>query len=388
MPRQYSYININDYYFCLQQNPAVLAWILFFRRDELIAVKPWLAKDFPLWRTTYFRHRWKLIKSDLNTIAFFLQCRLNLRKAEKVRLPVYGQFGVPVHKGYKIFNIFNGTATKIFDADVNILSVLGEIDQMRRASLIDFAPSLKSWDIDGKFYEEEYINGSVEISQRSLDSAVFLKTFCREVVPCISNLMAFEKPAQRDLKEYAGELITDLEVGISSMKASKANEVDMIMNFVHSMAENLHADGSRSVYLAFTHGDFCPANILRTKGGIKFIDWESAAYRSMLFDFYSYFFYRPVCLECDIDKMHSEINGALPALFSRLNSGMTDLPAHIADSADVYRKLYYLELICKLVERKSTDNRLDIMDYIRRYIGAFNNYEQYASREDAGICAA
>jgi len=100
----------------------------------------------------------------------------------------------------------------------------------------------------------------------------------------------------------------------------------------------------------------------------------TAGYRSLLFDFYSYFFYRPVNIKISVEKMSAELNQALPVFISGLDWRWRS-PANLSASEDVYRRLYYLEYLCKLTERMLTDNRLNIMDYIIRYIEAFSHYE-------------
>ena len=378
--RQYSYVKIDDYYFCLQQNPVVLAWILFFKREDLISIQPWLKKNFPRWSTIYFRYQWKIFKRDLITLIVFVRYKLSLRNADPVHLPVYGQFGMAVHKGYKIFNLRSGVVTKIFDSDVNKSSILNEIERMKKVSQIDFAPSLRRWDTDERCYEEDYVNGTVASAHRSADSAALLKAFYREAAPCINSLILFEKPVTKNLKEYIIELTGSLKFSKSSGKELNVNEVDKFNDFVNSIIEKLNAERDHPVYLVFSHGDFCPANILSTKDGIRIVDWETAGYRSLLFDFYSYFFYRPVNIKISVEKMSAELNQALPVFISGLDLKSTDVPLHLAVSEDVYRRLYYLEYLSKLVERMLTDNRLDIMDYIIRYIEAFSHYEMNTIR--------
>ncbi len=379
--RQYSYVKIADYYFCLQQNPAVLAWILFFKREDLISIQPWLKKNFPRWSTVYFRYQWKIFKRDLITLIVFVQYKLSLRNADPVHLPVYGQFGMAVHKGYKIFNIRSGVVTKIFDFDVNKSSILNEIERMKKVSQIGFAPSLRRCDTDERCYEEDYVRGTVASAHRSPDSTVLLKAFYREAVPCMNSLILFEKPVTKNLKEYINELISSLKFSNSSRKELNVNEVDKINDFVNSIIEKLNVEENHTVHLVFSHGDFCPANILSTKDGIRIVDWETAGYRSLLFDFYSYFFYRPVCNKIPVDKMISEINEALPIFMSELALRAPEITENLLVLVKIYRRLFYIEYLSKLVERDLTDKLLNMTDYIMRYIEAFGSYENLISKD-------
>lgn len=376
MPRQYEYITIDNYYFCLQQNPVVLAWVLFFRRDDLITVRPWLKKkNMPPWRRICSRYYWNIFKQNLITLLVFVQCRLNLRELDTAHLPVYGHFGIAVHKGYKIFNLRTRVVTKIFGPDIDKSSILSEIEQLKKVAQISFAPSLKSWDIDERWYQEDYIRSNIADAHSSTDSSTFLEVFYRETVPCMHSLILFQRPVAIDLAGYLKKLISILEVSGLSKDDSNLVEAKMIRDFVDSTVRQLNAEGTVLVQMVFTHGDFCPANSLRTKDGIIFIDWESSMCRSMFFDFYSYFFYRPVCLKISNDKVYSEINEALPVVMSILDFKRFDTSENIITLENIYRRLYYIELICKLAERKMTDNRLNIMDFILRYVEAFSSYE-------------
>ena len=63
-------------------------------------------------------------------------------------------------------------------------------------------------------------------------------------------------------------------------------------------------------------------------------------------------------------------------LFQELDKKVPDVSHSLLSLEKIYRWLYYIELICMLVEREITDSNLDIMDYILRYIEAFNQYEE------------
>ena len=376
MSRQYQYIKLDNYYFCLQQNLLVLAWILFLKRDDLITIQPWLKKkNMPRWRMICSRYYWNILKQNLITLRVFAQCRLKLQKLDAVYLPVYGQFGMLVHKGYKVFNLRTRLVTKIFDPDVNELSIINEIEQLKKVSQINFAPSLRKWDINGRWYQEDYIRSNIASAHRSSDSGIFLKAFHKEALPCMHSLMLFQRPVTKDLAVYLKELIGIIENGKLLKKNLDSKEANIFREFVHSIIERLNAEVNHKVLLVFSHGDFCPANFLNTKEGLRIVDWESTKYRSLLFDFYSYFFYRPVSPKLPVDKMFSEINEALPILVSRLSSRTPDVTGNLLALVMIYRHLYYIERLCMLVERDLTDNRLNMTDYIMRYIEAYKGYE-------------
>ena len=382
---QYKYIKLDCYYFCFRQNLAVLAWILFFKREDLITIQPWLKKDLPFWKTVYFQYQWKSFKHNLVNLIFFVQCRLGLRNLDTVYLPVYGHFGIYVHKGFKIFNLRSGTVTKIFDTDVNKSIIQNEIEQLKKVSQIDFVPTLKRWNIDQRWYEEDYIRSSIPLSHRAADSVTFLNAFRKEAVPCINSLILFQSPETNNLADYFRKLIDVLESSKLSEKSSDSKESNIYRDFMHSMVKKLDAEGDLPIHLVFTHGDFCPANLLNTKNGLKIVDWETAKHRSLLFDFYSYFFYRITSGNLSVNKVVFEINEALPNFLSQLSMRVPDITKDIFDFVKVYRFLFYIEYVCKLVERDLTDNRLNMTHYICLNIDAFNQYENALTTQNSEI---
>ena len=233
----------------------------------------------------YVRWHWKMFKRNVIHLIIFVQCRLGLRdNVQMVQLPVYGQFGMAVHKGYKIFNLRRGVVIKIFDPDVNQSSILHEIEQLKKISQIDFAPSLTKCDTAERWYEEEYIRSTIPSAHRSADLRTLLKAFYEEAMPCLKSLMSFQSPEVKDHMVYLKELIGIPEVRRLSTEELAGSEFEKIKSFLDYMVGRLREKGNVPIYLVFTHGDFCPANMLSTKRGIKFIDWESAKVRSALFD--------------------------------------------------------------------------------------------------------
>lgn len=298
-----------------------------------------------------------------------------LRNLETVQLPVYGHFGTHVHKGYKIFNLYSNTATKIFDADVSKSSIMQEIEQLKRVSQTSFAPSLRKWDINERWYQEDYIWSNIATAHRSPDSDIFLKAFYREAMPCLNSLILFQPPQTKNLSRYLREIMGILEKSEFSREKLFLEEAVMFDKFVHTTVERLNAVVDYSVHLVLSHGDFCPSNLLNSKDGLKIVDWESAEHRSLLFDFYSYFFYRSVSSKCPTAPMVSEITEALQYFISQLSLMSPDITDNLLASVKTYRHLYYIERLCMLVERDLTDKNVSMKDYIFRYIKAFQAYE-------------
>ena len=62
------------------------------------------------------------------------------------------------------------------------------------------------------------------------------------------------------------------------------------MRYLNKIGLSLINKEIYKINLVFSHGDYSLVNILRTKNGIKVIDWEGAAFRNPLYDLYNFFF--------------------------------------------------------------------------------------------------
>lgn len=386
---QYQYIKIDHYYFCLQQNLMVFAWVIFCKREDLITIQPWRKKSVTPCSSLSVRYHLNMFKRNVIHLMMFVKCRFGLRdNVEMVRLPVYGQFGMAVHKGYKLFNLYRGVVTKIFDPDVNQSSIEREIEQLKKVSQIDFAPSLIKFDMAERWYEEEYIRSTIPSAHRSTDSRILLKAFYEEAMPCLKSLMAFQSPEVKDHMVYLKELIGIPEVRRLETEEQTGSGFEKIKSFLEGMVERLRGERNIHLYLVFTHGDFCPANMLKTRRGLKCIDWEMAQYRSALFDWYSYFFYRMVSSRHSVEKVASEINEGLPNFISEVATQMPEVAQSLAPAEHVYRWMYYVEEVVKGLERERTDKNLDILADIVGYIEAFIRHEEVLAGKAQGVTCA
>jgi hypothetical protein len=377
---------MNDRYYCLQQNPIVLAWIIFLKKSSLdLVYRPYPRKI--LHKILFLLQRkWRTFRRNFLLYLALIRYKY-LQKISKstLTLPIYGQIGKVAHQGYKIFDFRRRVVTKVFDHNVDRDRVLKEIEKLKIVSQIDFAPSLRRWNIEERWYEEEYIEGYLDVdhSYKPVDNSVTVANkFHHIITPCIEKLILLQSPMTVNVTEYANDLREMFEssrILRQGFKKVDKKEIDGIKEFFHSTIEQLNAEQSGSFYLVFTHGDFCSANILNTKDRIKIIDWGNATYRSALFDFYSYFFYRPYRGKISVSEVVSEINEALPFFISKLSLKAPDISKSLLSLEKVYRWFYYIEAVYLDVEREMTDTNLDIMESILRYIEVFDRYEGIVS---------
>ena len=388
---EYKYVKINDRYYCLQQNPVVLAWMLFLKKSSLDLVFRAYPRKISNKIFVWGQRKRRAFRRNLSVYIDLIRYKY-IRKISKsaITLPIYGQVCKKAHRGYKIFDFRRGVVTKVFDRDIAKNSILEEIEKLKMVSRIDFAPSLKRWNIEEQWYEEDYIEGYLDVDHSYIpadDSVTVAEKFRYIINPCLENLILFQPPMTVNLTEYVNDIIKNFEgsrLFRQDLGKIDNKEIREIRKFFSSTIEQLNVGQNCPIYLVFTHGDFCSANILNTKHNIKILDWENATYRSALFDFYSYFFYRPYRRKISVDELVPEINETLPFLISKMSLKAPDISKSLVSLEKVYRLLYYIEAVCLDVKREMTDTNLDIMESIRISIDVFKNYEEVLSRKNRG----
>lgn len=377
--QKYQYVKTNNLYYCLKQNAVVLAWVLFFTKSSLDplfwAPMPSKGHNFLRWS----KNNYHFLKVRLEKLIDLLRYKYRLKRPESsILLPAYGHVCKPAHKGYKIFDLRRKRVIKIFDDDVDRQSVVDEIEKLREILEISFAPSIRRWNTEEYWYEEDYIDGFPDVDRSYkplLDSSGMKEMFHKNIAPRIEAIMLFQKPQKKKLSIYTDEITKTLKKFSSYREKTESDETNKMKEFISSITEQLNTMMDCSVYLLFTHGDFCSANILNTNDSIKVIDWEHTTYRSALFDFYSYFFYRPYRGRISTNDMALEINKLLPLFVAGLREKAADISDSIISMPKVYRWLYYLERISMLLEREKTDTNLDIRKRILRFIEMYQEYE-------------
>ena len=377
MSHRYQYVKLNDRYYCLQQNPFILAWILFFKKNTLLPMT--IGNGLVKWSRKWIKNEiWDYYcfsRANLSKLSSFVKYKFHLKNIDTlVELPFYGQICVLVNKGYKIFDLRRGVAIKVYRNDVDLLTITNELECLKKGSLFDFAPSIIRWNITERWYEEDYKSGSLDYSSKPRNSSTLLRKYYQDVVPCLESLILRQSPITKNTIDYVNEIKS-----ILLRQRLDVQNIDKIWDFIQSMDERLHSEGNSPIFLVLTHGDFCPANMLNTRHGLRVVDWESATCRSALFDFYSYFFFRAVHQKLPLDKLGAEINVALPYFISKLDLIAPDISKSLKSFEKIYRWIYYVERIYMLIEREKYDTKHNIMNVILRFIEIFNAYEETCS---------
>jgi hypothetical protein len=245
-------------------------------------------------------------------------------------------------------------------------SIRSEIERVRKVAQYDFAPSVRRWDIEARWYEEDYVNGS---PITAADMKTYSKNYYQYAAPCIENMIFCEGLQVTNSAEYVNHIM-DIFSGQLLGHGLDMSGVRPIKDFMYVIADALCNAGDLRIHLAMSHGDFDPCPVLRTKRGIKVIDWEYMAHRSILFDLYNYFIVQ-LFWRHTVPNLVSEIDRALASLQSRLALRTPDVAESLRPLARFYRWLYYVERICSVMEVRGRD-----VKSMWRWMEAFNSYEE------------
>lgn len=350
MGSQFRYIEIGGdgrrkRYLCLDQNPVRLAFMLY-----LIGMKG--------------LRRLGCGKKSLGRL-LLNQIRPSGNGAD-LTLPVFGSLCLRVNNGHLAFDLGRKAVVKVFDEEMEKTDIEDEIEKVRRVGKLGFAPRLRRWSPEDRWYEMDYVEHMPEKTAvaRVID---FYDFYYRHVESCIEKMVLFDRPVTVLAGDYIKFVIESVGGGLNAER--KWDTSGKICAFISSTAERIES-GNRPVFLVFSHGDFGSHNILVGKMGMTVIDWEYSSTRPALFDFFSFFFnMRP-----RMEFIHApRINEAVESLRSRLTVKSPAIAASIEESVDVYRWSFYVETVCKYLKREMTPER---EGKISRTIEAFRSFER------------
>jgi hypothetical protein len=359
MSHLYKYARISNRFFCLQQNPIRLAFYLYFLNKS---------QQLHLGSARY---------SVFRTIAKLIQYQLRLGENFRVlELPFYSNLCLRVHRGYKFFNFKRKTVVKSIEAEVSPFYVASEINAVRKASSLDFAPKIRNWNIPDRWYEEDFVNGSLCHLNSGSHTFFTHGIFQRELADCFEEMILLQIPVIVDIQEYTNrlaEIIAKRKASTTLIDKTKLSSLD---RFIELTTKSIYLKKIK-IPLVFSHGDFSLVNILNTKNGKKVIDWEGANTRNPLYDLYN-FFLTELYYNRAAKSLVTEINGAILNLHARLKRKVPEISATIMEFSPIYRQLYYLERVCLLFERALNEN---VIKVIFRSINVFNSYEKMTAKK-------
>lgn len=355
MPDNYQYVPASRRYFCLQQNPIRLVWYLYVYSRSLEL------------------HTGRIRPQVLRIIARLIQYRFSgSRAVAALTLPFYGNLCLPVHRGYKIFDFRRKIVVKLMRAEIDSAVVSTEIEAVRKAGRLDFAPRILNWDLQERWYEEEFINGCPFYANPTAKTNIFFEIFHLHITPCLEKMILLQPPQSVEIREYVQHLSQLAENKKFFIVGTNNQASNLIYGFIESIVSQVLKKAEGKIPLVFSHGDFSLVNILKGDDGIKVIDWEDAAQRNPLYDLYNYFFTESYYGRTT-SKIMTEVNEAIKSLQERLVTKSPEVAATLLSSAEIYRRLYYLERLGMLLEREFSSK---ILEVILRSLDVFNACEE------------
>jgi thiamine kinase-like enzyme len=284
---------------------------------------------------------------------------------------------------------------KVFDPEVKAAQVEREIDAVERAARLEFAPQVLSSNLAERWYEEELVEGVPGLPPGDLPHGVhverFLEFFHREVLPCLEKVVLLEGVRFQDLGPYTDALsaaVTEerTDGGGSPERQAKVAAVRAYMASARSqlMAASDHDVLLQRVPVVFSHGDFEQNNLLRTKTGVRIIDWEAAGERSILYDLYNFFFYEIYCGRIE-GSIVPQIDQAIAALVAHIEKQHPLLEREFLTHSSFSRRLFYLEWLCMVLGRDYKDKNLDVA---LRMIATYERFEKNAEQASPVASAA
>jgi thiamine kinase-like enzyme len=332
----------------LDQNPFYFLWLLMCRRS--------------------------LLRNGLGkmVLARLIKAKFSPKHKRKVlRLPVNGNWCWSVRGGVKVFDMGRKSVTKVYEPGTDKLIIKKEVSLLSKIGRQEVAPSLKKWNIDEGWYEEELIHGLSGdglIPKESPD--VVMDRYFSFIEPNLKKIILAGSPKLLSAVRYLKTLENSLEIRPDN---SSDKEVFKAHTFIHETASRcrgLVGEGQSKIYLTFCHGDFHQFNMFWTGSALKMIDWEAAQRLSLLFDFFN-FFLSQIYLENTSLDWPKEVNNGLEKMRSILSEQAPHLAENIFECAELYRLIYYIERIHTFLGPFGLDSRR-----ISRWIEAFRKFEK------------
>jgi hypothetical protein len=354
MAPEYPYIPVAGKYFCSGCNLVSLAWTLLVKTRSLnLGSLGIQQRQLPTILQSIVRHR-KHAQADSTDILI---------------LPAFGHLCMRVHQGYKVFNLSKLTTTKIFDQNLDAVTAANEINSIRDASSLDFAPTLIEVDPGNAWYTETFCPGKRSSKKEASDPAAIYE---RIVGDHLSQMISSKPLRTTELAEYLHGTRDSISQRLTNFDNELSRRID---DFVRRIATRLEASTDSPIQLAFTHGDFSFVNFLYRNSDITVIDWESARQRSILHDLYNYFLTELYYGRIQ-SNLSTPIDDAISSLIRRLVLIDPEFPEKLIDSKDTYRWLYYLERLLTLLDREPSSGQMNV---INRSIDTFDKHESRVS---------
>ncbi|SDQ09979.1 hypothetical protein [Virgibacillus salinus] len=334
--------------------------------------------------TFNFYNKKKKFKESGNTIStvktnYYGHCLLQLRQGEQ-----------------KIFNFRDKVVITSFPRHGAPIEVDKVICNARIATQCSLAPRVINWDIGEQYIIEEYIN-----HRRPSYSFNNLEKIYSETFPILEKILFSTTPDPVKINSYTQKRFYFIESLIKKHQLNNPDFASIIqktirfLDFIKFMIENYKR--VEEIILVSSHGDFWEGNILLNNKYARVIDWSTLGKRSFYFDYY-YFLFMLASNKSGFDKVDKEgITQLADVLAKSINayyeeikrkSNCSSLDIRNIQYAEIYRYLFYLELIeLKLVENNPNEEAKS-MNEIITWISRFELIEEIINSHGASYISS
>ena len=301
-----------------------------------------------------------------------------LRSRYVVELPAFGEIGMHVHGGSKLFDLGRREVTKIFNPETSEPDAAQEVAAARQVSEIPHAPKFVDADPGLAWYREEYICGTHATDEAFRRGKAILE-FYPAVEKCLLDLVATEAVRQVDAGSHFGQLASNtfgdrwLDAGMEEEHVKEiAAYLDSLRRWLTSQA------GSAHLQLVPVHGDFSLVNAIATTDGLRFIDWEGISPGCVYDDIFNFLF-----VERYYQRASDSFMNDMSAFLDRYGQAVRKRFPELADATEVdprfARRQYYLERLRLLLDREVSPNLFKVL---RRSIEMFREFDREAGDDE------
>ena len=297
-----------------------------------------------------------------------------LRSGQIVELPAFGEIGVQVHGGSKLFDLGRREVIKIFNPGTNEPDAAQEIAAARQVSKVPVAPRFVDADPGMAWYREEYICGTHATDEEFRRGKAILE-FYPAVEKCLLDLVGTEAVREVETEPYFRELAAKAHCGRWLNAGLSEDHVKGVFAYIDGLRRWLTSQAqSAHLQLVPVHGDFSLVNAIATTDGLRFIDWEGISTGCVYDDIFNFLF-----VERYYERATGSFMNDMSAFLDRYGQAVRERFPEMADATEVditfARRQYYLERLKLLVSREVSPNLFKV---VRQSIEMFREFDREA----------
>jgi len=303
---------------------------------------------------------------------------LRSKSDDLVELPAFGNIGMQVHRGWKLFDFERQEVTKVFAPGTDAAIATAEASASKQASQIEAAPRFIAEDAGQAWYREEYICG-VHATDPEFRSTAAIPDFYPDVEKCLLDLVGCAAPVRVDAVDHFKQLASSSFRDRWSDSGQDGQIIDEISTYAGELREWLTRSTPDQLQLVLTHGDFSLVNAISTATGLRFIDWEGVSAGGLYTDIFNFVFAEkyydraPGDWSAEMSAFIDAYRGAALVRFPELRAAAEIDPAFA-------RRQYYLERLSLMLDRSVSTN---LSNVVGKSINMFREFDRDAG--DVGV---